>query len=114
TLAVVERPEPGSIEHSLVPRATAERMFSLSPKAVRFWNREGAPVGFMDDDELKSRQEHEASAAPETPETEEQRADEAGAEAAANASESELDAAQAELDAHQARKDQGVPARTSD
>jgi len=50
TLAVVERPEPAMIEHSLVPAATAEEMMALSPKAVRFFNKEGAPVGFLDDE----------------------------------------------------------------
>ena len=45
-LAVVERQEPAMIEHSLVPAAAAEKMLSLSAKAVRFFNRPGAPVGF--------------------------------------------------------------------
>jgi uncharacterized protein YaiL (DUF2058 family) len=44
-LAVVECPEPAQIEHVLVRAETAEKMASLSPKAVRFWNREGAPIG---------------------------------------------------------------------
>lgn len=48
-LAVVERPEPAMIEHSLVPAATAESMLTLSPKAVRFFNKAGEPVGFLDD-----------------------------------------------------------------
>lgn len=60
-LAVVERQEPAQIEHSLVPPETAAKMFVLLPKAVRFFNREGAPVGFLSDDELKSRQADEAA-----------------------------------------------------
>jgi len=43
TLAVVESPEPGQIEHVLVSAETAEAMAKLSDKAVRFWNRPGAP-----------------------------------------------------------------------
>ncbi len=109
TLAVVERPEPASIEHSLVPRAAAERMLALSPKAVRFLNREGAPVGFMTDDELKARQVEEATAAPEIAQSEAERADEAGAEAVTSAQDSELDAAEAELAAHEARKASASP-----
>ena len=46
TLAVVERPEPGGIEHSLVPAALAEKLALLSAKAVRFYNRPGSPIGF--------------------------------------------------------------------
>lgn len=45
-LAVVERPEPAMIEHSLVPAATAEAIFVWSPKSVRFFNKEGSPIGF--------------------------------------------------------------------
>ena len=48
-LAVVERPEPGGIEHSLVPAAVADQLALLSNKAVRFYNRPGAPVGFSDE-----------------------------------------------------------------
>jgi hypothetical protein len=59
-LAVVERPEPAAIEHSLVPPETAVRMMALSEKAVRFFNREGKPVGFLSDDELKARESAEA------------------------------------------------------
>ena len=46
TLAVVERPEPGGIEHSLVPAAVAEQLQLLSAKVVRFYNRPGSPIGF--------------------------------------------------------------------
>ncbi|MFL5321613.1 MAG: DUF2058 family protein, partial [Myxococcaceae bacterium] len=79
-LAVVERPEPGSIEHSLVTRETAELLLPLSEKAVRFYNRDGKPIGFLSDDEMKSDVSTEAeandaelvAAAPEEPaETEE-------------------------------------------
>lgn len=66
-LGVVERPEPAQIEHSLVPSDIAEKMFALSPKAVRFLNRPEAPIGFMNDDELKVQQDKEASAQAEEP-----------------------------------------------
>lgn len=45
-LAVVERPDPDKIEHTLVPAAAAEALLALSEKTVRFFNRPGAPVGF--------------------------------------------------------------------
>ncbi|HME90417.1 MAG TPA: DUF2058 family protein [Myxococcaceae bacterium] len=45
-LAIVERPEPGAIEHSLVPAETAEKILAISPKSVRFFNRAGSPIGF--------------------------------------------------------------------
>lgn len=45
-LAVVERQDPDKIEHALVPAATAEKLLGLSEKAVRFYNRPGAPIGF--------------------------------------------------------------------
>lgn len=67
-LAVVERPDPGQIEHSLVPASAADELLQLSAKAVRFFNKEGAAVGFLTDDELKQRQEAEATLPPETPE----------------------------------------------
>jgi uncharacterized protein YaiL (DUF2058 family) len=51
TLAVVERPEPAQLEHSLVPAKTAEDMLALSEKSVRFWNRPGAPIGFQPSDD---------------------------------------------------------------
>jgi uncharacterized protein YaiL (DUF2058 family) len=50
-LAVVERPDPAQIEHALVPKETAEELLKLSDKAVRFYNRPGAPVGLMSDDD---------------------------------------------------------------
>jgi len=49
-LAVVERPEPAGIEHSLVPAAVADQLAILSNKVVRFYNRPGAPVGFAEED----------------------------------------------------------------
>ena len=71
TLAVVERPEPAQIEHSLVPAAAAEQMYALSQKSVRFLNRKDAPIGFMDDSELKAQQDAEAAGtAVETPDEE--------------------------------------------
>jgi hypothetical protein len=60
-LAVVERPEPAQIEHSLVPAAVAEQMYALSKKAVRFLNRKESPIGFMSDEELKAQQAAEAA-----------------------------------------------------
>jgi uncharacterized protein YaiL (DUF2058 family) len=60
-LGVVERPEPAQIEHSLVPAATAEQMYALSKKAVRFLNRKENPVGFMSDDDVKTQQAAEAA-----------------------------------------------------
>jgi hypothetical protein len=59
-LAVVERPEPGQIEHDLVPADAAEALLRDFPKAVRFFNKDGEAVGFLSEDELKSRQESEA------------------------------------------------------
>ncbi|HZA12996.1 MAG TPA: DUF2058 family protein, partial [Myxococcaceae bacterium] len=63
-LAVVERPEPAQIEHSLVPAETAERLLALSTRAVRFYNRKDAPVGFLSDEELLRRQREEAAEPP--------------------------------------------------
>ncbi|WP_224241827.1 DUF2058 family protein [Hyalangium gracile] len=60
-LGVVERPEPAQIEHALVPAATAEQMFALSKKAVRFLNRKENPIGFMSDDDVKTQQAAEAA-----------------------------------------------------
>jgi uncharacterized protein YaiL (DUF2058 family) len=66
-LAVVERPEPDRIEHSLVPASTADRILELSTRAVRFYNRKDAPVGFLSDEELSRRQraEEDRASAPE-------------------------------------------------
>ena len=44
-LAIVERPEPAQIEHSIVPSEAAEQMLRLSQKSVRFYNRKEAPIG---------------------------------------------------------------------
>lgn len=60
-LAVVERPEPAQIEHSIVPAETAEQVLALSNRAVRFFNRSEAPVGFLSDEELTRRQREEAA-----------------------------------------------------
>src|SRR5919197_445940 len=59
-VAVVERPEPDRIEHSIVPASTAERILELSSRAVRFYNRKESPVGFLSDEELARRQLAEA------------------------------------------------------
>jgi uncharacterized protein YaiL (DUF2058 family) len=67
-LAVVERPDPAQIEHALVPTAAADQLLQLSAKAVRFFNKPGSAVGFLTDDELKQRQEAEATLPPEAPE----------------------------------------------
>jgi len=62
-LAVVERPEPGQIEHALVPAATAEALLRDFPKVVRFLHRAGEPVGFLSEEELQTRQVSEAEEA---------------------------------------------------
>jgi uncharacterized protein YaiL (DUF2058 family) len=59
TLAVVERPEPGQIEHALVRADVAESLLRDFPRAVRFFNKSGEPVGFLSEDELRSRQQTE-------------------------------------------------------
>ncbi|HVE87792.1 MAG TPA: DUF2058 family protein [Myxococcales bacterium] len=66
-LAVVERPDPGQIEHALVPATAADELLRLSAKAVRFFNKPGSAVGFLTDDELKERQVAEAQLPPEAP-----------------------------------------------
>lgn len=48
TLAVVERPDPGQIEHALVPAAVALELTELSEKVVRFLNHPDVKVGFDD------------------------------------------------------------------
>lgn len=60
-LAVVERPEPAQIEHSIVPAATADQLLEWSSRAVRFYNRKDTPVGFLSDEELSRRQKAEAT-----------------------------------------------------
>jgi len=82
-LAVVERPDPAQIEHALVPAELALSLVAEFPKAVRFLNAPGSPVGFLTDEEVKARATAEAAETPEeraaadAPETEEQRAEEA-------------------------------------
>jgi hypothetical protein len=63
-LAVVERPEPGQIEHALVPADAAEMLLRDFPKAVRFFNKQGGAVGFLSEEELRARQESEAQETP--------------------------------------------------
>lgn len=63
-LAVVERPEPGQIEHALVPTEAAETLLRDFPKAVRFFNKPGEAVGFLSEEELKSRQKSESEESP--------------------------------------------------
>jgi uncharacterized protein YaiL (DUF2058 family) len=65
-LAVVERPEPDQIEHALVPAETAAEVQAIFAKAVRFFNRPGAPVGFLSDEEIQRQVEtgHEDAAEP--------------------------------------------------
>jgi len=62
-LAVVERPDPGQIEHALVPAAAAEGLLADFPRAVRFFNRGQGPVGFLSEEELRARQMSEAAGA---------------------------------------------------
>ena len=96
-LAVVERPDPAQIEHALVRAELALALVSEFPKAVRFLNAPGSPVGFLTDEEVKARAAAEAAetpaerAAAEAPQTEEQRAEEAAdaVEAAADDSPAE-------------------------
>jgi len=82
-LAVVERPDPAQIEHALVPGELALALLAEFPKAVRFLNAPGSPVGFLSDEEVKARAAAEAAetpaerAAAEAPESAEQRAEEA-------------------------------------
>ena len=82
-LAVVERPDPAQIEHALVPAEVALALVSEFPKAVRFLNAPGSPVGFLTDEEVKARAAAEAAETPEeraaadAPESEEQRAEDA-------------------------------------
>jgi len=64
-LAVVERPDPDKIDHSLVPAEVARAMVKLSPKSVRFLNdAQGEKVGFLSDEEIAARA-HEVNANPE-------------------------------------------------
>jgi uncharacterized protein YaiL (DUF2058 family) len=49
-LAVVERPDPGQIEHALVPAAVALQLKELSEKVVRFLNLPGVAIGFEETD----------------------------------------------------------------
>jgi hypothetical protein len=82
-LAVVERPDPAQIEHALVPGEVALALVKDFPKAVRFLNAPGSPVGFLSDEEVKARAAAEAAETPEeraaadAPQSEEQRAEEA-------------------------------------
>jgi len=82
-LAVVERPDPAQIEHALVPGPVAVELLSDFPKAVRFLNASGSPVGFLSDDEVRARVAAEAAetpeerAAAEAPQSAEERAEEA-------------------------------------
>ncbi|MGO8971362.1 MAG: hypothetical protein ACLQDQ_17545 [Myxococcaceae bacterium] len=62
-LAVVELPEPGHLGHALVPAATAESLLRDFPKVVRFFNRAGQPVGFLSEEELRTRQVSETEQA---------------------------------------------------
>jgi hypothetical protein len=79
----VERPDPAQIEHALIPGELALALVSEFPKAVRFLNAPGSPVGFLTDEEVKARAEAEAAETPEeraaadAPESEEQRAEQA-------------------------------------
>lgn len=82
-LAVVERPDPAQIEHALVPAELALALVGEFPKAVRFLNAPGSPVGFLSDEEVKARAAEEAAETPEeraaadAPESADQRAEDA-------------------------------------
>ena len=81
-LAVVERPNPAQIDHALVPAPLAAELLTDFPKAVRFLNAPGASVGFLSDEEVRSRAAAEAAETPEeraaadAPESAEERAEE--------------------------------------
>jgi uncharacterized protein YaiL (DUF2058 family) len=64
-LAVVERPEPAQIEHSLVPPEIAAQMKAIHEKSVRFLNTPGDAVGFLSDAELEVKKREEAELPPE-------------------------------------------------
>jgi len=82
-LAVVERPDAAQIEHALLPGELALALVKEFPKAVRFLNAPGSPVGFLTDEEVKAHAAAEAAetaeerTAADAPESEEQRAEEA-------------------------------------
>ena len=90
-LAVVERPDPAQIEHALVPGEVALALVTEFPKAVRFLNAPGSPVGFLSDEDVKARAAAEDAETPEeraaadAPQSEEQRAEEAADAADAEA-----------------------------
>lgn len=63
-LAVVERPDPGSIEHAVVPAEVALQILELQPRSVRFFNRKDQPIGFLSDDDLSRRQKAESDSDP--------------------------------------------------
>ena len=79
---MVERPDPAQIDHALVPAALATELLADFPKAVRFLNAPGASVGFLSDEEVRSRAAAEAAETPEeraaadAPESAEERAEE--------------------------------------
>jgi uncharacterized protein YaiL (DUF2058 family) len=60
-LAIVERPEPAQIEHSLVAASAADRVFELSERAVRFYNRPVSPIGVLAEEQ---RTAHDAPTDP--------------------------------------------------
>jgi uncharacterized protein YaiL (DUF2058 family) len=71
-LAIIERPDPDRIEHSLIPAEVAKELLVAYPKAVRFLNAPGAAVGFLSESEISERaneahsgETHEAHDAPE-------------------------------------------------
>lgn len=90
-LAVVERPDAAQIEHALVPGEFALALVAEFPKAVRFLNAPGSPVGFLTDEEVQAHAAAEAAetaeerTAADAPESEEQRAEEAADAADARA-----------------------------
>jgi hypothetical protein len=69
-LAVVEKPLPGQLAHALVPAAQAESLLRDFPKAVRFLNQPGQPVGFLSEAELQARQTAEGTEGSQGPEAE--------------------------------------------
>jgi uncharacterized protein YaiL (DUF2058 family) len=66
-LAVVERPDPDQIAHALVPAAVALELKGLSERCVRFLNKDGEQVGFVDAPEEVHAPDEAAAEKPEAP-----------------------------------------------
>lgn len=67
-LAVVERPDPDQIAHALVPAAVALELKAMSERCVRFLNKDGQQVGFVDAPEEPAPQVATAESEEKAPE----------------------------------------------